>query len=335
MLIGKRHLRQLRYAIQFSFLLLTVTIGYRFYSFVLHFESPGHAFVPRPSSVDAFLPIAGLMSFKYFLFTRIIEPVHPAAFIMFVAIASVSLLLKKGFCGWICPVGTIAQYFWMMGEKISGKTLPMEKYTDISLRSVKYLLMALFIILIGITMAPNTMVLFFLSDYYKTADVRTMKFFTEMSVTTFWALLFIGGFSLAYKNFWCRYICPYGALLGLLSFFSPVKIRRDEERCLHCGACTRNCPSRLPVERKEVVNSPECFGCLTCVSHCPSEGALDITVKAGKTRKVFSPYLHITALVLLLYLIIGAGVLSGKWHSQLSVDEYRELIPRISQKESR
>jgi polyferredoxin len=184
-------------------------------------------------------------------------------------------------------------------------------------------------------MGPESMAQFFGSAYYKTADVRTMMFFTAMSETTFWSLLVISGFSLIYKNVWCRYLCPYGALLGLLSSFSPVKIRRNEGQCLHCGACTRNCPTLLPVEKKDVVNSPECFGCLTCVSHCPSKGALDITLKTGKTRKVINPYLYVAALLLMFYFIIGAGVIAGKWHSRVSPEEYRELIPGISGKDIR
>lgn len=333
--VDKASIRKLRYAVQFAFLLFTVFMGYRFYSFVQHFESPGHPFVQRPPSVDGFLPIAGLTSFKYFLFTGIVEPVHPAALIMFVAIVVVSLLLKKGFCGWICPVGTVSQYFWMSGKKILGKNYRIEKYTDYTFRSIKYLLLAFFLYAIGLKMAPDSIAQFFSSAYYMTADVRTMQFFTEMSRTTFWSLCFIGGFSLIYKNVWCRYLCPYGALLGLLSFFSPVKMRRDKEKCIHCGACTRNCPAMLRAEEKEVVSSPECFGCMTCLNYCPSKGALDITLKTGKTRKVFHPYLYPAALVLIFYLIIGAGVLSGNWHSRISADEYRELIPGISQRDGR
>ena len=113
----------MRYAMQFGFLLLTLFIGIRFYQFVQHFESPGHAFVQRPSSVDAFLPIGGLMAFKYFLFTGIIEPVHPAGIVLFVSIFLVSLIMKKGFCGWLCPVGTLSQYVWMISEKNSRKNL--------------------------------------------------------------------------------------------------------------------------------------------------------------------------------------------------------------------
>ena len=335
MLTNKTYIRKLRYAVQFAFLLLTGVIGYRFYSFVMHFESAGFPLVQRPPSVDAFLPIAGLMSFKYFLLTGIVEAVHPAAFVMFVAIGTVSLLMKKGFCGWICPVGTVSQYFWMAGERIFGKNFRMNKYIDIPLRSIKYLLMALFLFLIGIKMAPEVIGQFFLSDYYKTADVRTMKFFTEMSETAFWSLLVISGSSLIYKNFWCRYLCPYGALLGLLSYLSPVRIRRNEEKCKHCGACSRNCPSLISVEIKEVISSPECFSCLTCVSHCPSDGALDITLKAGNTRKVFNPYFYAALLVLIFYLIISAGILSGNWHSRISNAEYRELISGISGKDIR
>jgi len=324
------YLGKLRYAVQVAFLLLTGVIGYRFYSFVLHYETAGYPFVQRPPSVDAFLPIAGLMSFKYFLYTGIVELAHPAAFIMFTAIVTVSLLMKKGFCGWICPVGTVSQYFWMSGKKILGKNYRVETYTDYALRSIKYLLMAFFLYMIGMKMAPDSIARFFLSDYYKTADIRTMLFFTEMSRTTFWSLLFIGGFSVIYKNFWCRYLCPYGALLGLLSVLSPVKIKRNRENCTHCGACTRNCPSLLPVEKKEAVNSPECFGCLTCVSYCPSRDALHITLRTGKSRMAFNPYLYTAGLLLIFYFIIGAGIVSGKWQSEISRDVYRELIPGIS-----
>jgi polyferredoxin len=307
-------LRKLRYAVQLAFLLLSAMTGYLFYSYVLQLEGPGKAFVQRPPSVDAFLPIAGMMSFKYFLFTGIIEPFRPSAFIMFVAIVAVSVLLKKGFCGWICPVGTVSQYFWMAGEKVFGKNYRMQRYADIVLQSIKYVLMSFFIITIWARMSPEQLALFFSSDYYRTADIQTMRFFTEMSPTTFWSLGIISGCSLIYRNFWCRYLCPYGALLGILSWFSPVKINRKEDKCTHCGACSRNCPSLLPVEEKEVVHSPECFGCLTCVSHCPSAGALDITIRAGRARKVFSPYIYAAAVVLIFYAVILAGILTGHWY---------------------
>ncbi len=330
MAIGRSYLRKLRYAVQSAFLLLTLQIGYRFYQFILHFKTPGRPFVERPSSVDAFLPISGLMSLKFSLFTGIIEPLHPAALFIFVAIIAASILMKKGVCGWICPIGTLSQLFWMSGEKVLGRSFRMEKYTDGTVRSLKYILMALFLLVIGVAMPPNMMVLFFITDYYKTADVRTMNVFAQMSTITLCVLTTLAGLSLIYKNYWCRYLCPYGALLGLLSCAGPVKIKRNNDKCLHCGSCTKNCPSLLDVEKKEVMNSPECFACMTCVSSCPSNGALDITFGTGKTRRAFKPYLYPLFLIIILYLVIGIGMATGNWKSLVPYDDYKRIIPELT-----
>jgi polyferredoxin len=329
--MNRASLRYLRYAVQTAFLMLTLLAGHQFYNFVLHFESPGHSFVQRPPSVDAFLPIAGLVAFKHSLLTGDIDPVHPAAFIMFVAIIIVSLLLKKGFCGWICPVGTVSQLFWMAGEKVFRRNYRIWRYADITLRSLKYLLMAFFLIFIGIRMPQEAVTAFLGSDYFKVADVKTMKFFTAMSDLTFWSLIVMGGLSLVFKNFWCRYLCPYGALLGLLSRMSPVKVRRVENRCSHCHACSRHCPALIDVEKLEVVKSAECLGCLTCISHCRTEGAIEVTVGGLAKRRSFSPYLYPLLLVIVFYLVIGAGMLSGKWRSRLSYEEYQRLIPATNE----
>ncbi len=331
MRLERSHIRLVRYTVQFAFLLLALLIGFEFHQFVRHFESPGSPFTERPPSVDAFLPIGGLMAFKYFLLTGIVEPVHPAGLILFTAILGVSLLVKKGFCGWICPVGTVSQYVWMAGERIFGKNFRISGYADAALRSLKYVLLGLFLLLIGIAMPPNMMALFFISDYYKTADVRMMKFITEMTTLTMWVLIALGVLSLLYKNFWCRYLCPYGALAGLLGRLSPFRISRNEEKCAHCHSCTKHCPSQIDVEGTTVVKSAECFGCLTCVSRCPAEGALDLTVGAGKKTSVAKVWLYPVVLIALFYLVIGIGMLTGNWHSRMPYEAYQDLIPRVQQ----
>jgi len=330
MTFRRAYIRLVRYAVQAAFLLLSIQIGYRFHLFIRQFLDPSAPPAVRPPSVDAFMPIAGFMSFKYFLLTGIVEPIHPAALIMFLAIVGVSLLLKKGFCGWICPIGTISQYAWMLGEKVFGRNFRMSPQVDIPLRSLKYVLMGLFVFLIGIAMTPNMMILFFITDYYKTIDVRTMHVFTRMSALTFWVLLGLTAFSFVYKNFWCRYLCPYGALLGLVSMGSPVKVRRNVEKCTHCRTCSRMCPSLLDVEQKEVVHSPECFGCMTCVSSCPAEGALDVTVKAGQgRRRILRPLLYPVLLLTIFYAVMGAGMALDKWHSPMDREEYARVITAL------
>ncbi|NTW60382.1 MAG: 4Fe-4S binding protein, partial [Nitrospirae bacterium] len=229
-----------------------------------------------------------------------------------------------------CPVGTLSQYVWMAGEKVFGRNFRVEQYTDIGLRSIKYVLLSLFFWVIVVAMGSTMILMFFGSDYYKVADVKMLKFFTDMSSLTFWVLVALGILSLLYKNFWCRYLCPYGALLGIVSRLSPVKVRRNEEKCIHCHACTKHCPTLIDVERKDVIKSGECFGCMTCVSRCPAPGALDMTVKTGKRVFVLKPYLYPVLLVVLFYLVIGIGVLAGKWHSQIPYEEYQRLVPHVN-----
>jgi len=332
--IQKKQIRILRYAVQFGFLALTIFIGYRFYQFVRHFEVVGQPFVQRPPSVDGFLVIGGLMAFKFFLLTGIVDPVHPSGFILFTAILGVSLVMKKGFCGWICPVGTLSQYVWMAGEKVFGRNFRIGPFTDISLRSIKYVLLGVFVFLIGIAMQTTMMALFFIADYYKVVDVRMLKFFTEMSTVTTVVIIALVALSLLYKNFWCRYLCPYGALLGLLSRMSPFKVRRNEEKCIHCHTCTKHCPALIDVEKKEVVKSEECFGCLTCVSRCPAEGALDLTASAGKKVRVVQPWVFPVLLLVLFYLVIGIGVVTDNWHSKIPTEEYQRLIPELQKEYS-
>lgn len=325
----RAYIGRVRYAVQGVFLLLTALIGYRFYQFVLHFREPSFPFVQRPPSVDAFLPIAGFMSFKYVLFNRMIEPMHPAACIMFTAIVGSAFLMRKGFCGWVCPVGAISQYLWMAGEKLFGKNFKMEKSVDIALRSLKYILMGLFLFLIGIAMTPSMMALFFIADYYKMVDVRMLQFFADMSMVTMGVLITLAVLSLLYKNFWCRYLCPYGALLGLLSSGGPMKIVRTSEKCINCGTCSRECPSFLDVEKQEAVHSPECIGCMTCVSSCPAGGALDMSFKLGAKRRILKPVLYPVLLVAFLYLVIVIGMATGHWHSQIPYEEYQRIIPEL------
>jgi len=82
------------------------------------------------------------------------------------------------------------------------------------------------------------------------------------------------GASLFIERFWCRYLCPLGALLAPLQKLSLFKVRRSEEHCIHCHICSKSCPVRLDPESTEVTASAECIACGACVSGCPKEKAL-------------------------------------------------------------
>ena len=333
---GRAYIRVTRRIVQSGFVALTVLICVKLYAFIFQFDpSAGYSgpYMERPTGVDAFLPIGGFMELKYFIFTLgNIEPSHPAAMVFFLAIAVSSMFVKKGFCGWICPVGTLSEYTSMLGKKLIGSNRKMPRKADLGLMSIKYILMLAFVFLI-LVMPVSYMVLFFMQEEFKLMDGRMLLFFMDASNLTLIVLGSLFVLTMFFKSFWCRYLCPYGALLGFLSYLSPFKVRRYEDKCTHCKACTKNCPMQIEVEKEEAVTSAECFGCMSCVSHCPEEGALEMTFKPRKTVHVLKrPLMYAVVLFAVFYGIVAAGMALGVYKSRLPLDEYKHAVPFILEK---
>jgi ferredoxin len=165
------------------------------------------------------------------------------------------------------------------------------------------------------------------APYWAVSDVKMLHFFTSMSKTTIVVLALLTILSLFYKMFWCRYLCPYGALLGLASMLSPFKIRRDTGGCTGCKRCSSACPSALPVHSCTAVSSPECTGCLTCVAHCPEKNILAMSPAFWK--RPLPVWVFPAAVVLIFMAGIGAGMVTGHWNSSLSYADYQRLIPMV------
>jgi ferredoxin len=331
--IDRTYVRYLRYTLQWGVVLFLLYAGYRFFIFTDHFLAIGalpaggeeEVLNNRFPAVEGFLPIGALMGLKLWITEGVFDRIHPAGLVIFAAAFVMALFLKKGFCGWICPVGALSDSVWKLGKKIFGRNFSVPRYADYALRSIKYMLMAFFIYVIILKMPTLAIFRFLENDYYKIADVKMLFFFTEMTTTTAISLSLLFILSLFYKNFWCRYLCPYGALLGLLSMLSPLKIRRNEQACIHCRKCTENCPSLLPVETLLQVRSPECTGCLTCVSHCPSKGALDVSLPKRKTAH---PLLFVCLVIVFFFGGVTLAKFAGRWDSSVSYQDYRRIIPQ-------
>lgn len=315
---------RVRLAVQGAFLLLNVWIGVQFYLFVRYFERGGGLRVERPAGVEGWLPIAGMMNLSYFLQTGEMPGIHPAAMVLFATFLAISLVFRKAFCGWMCPVGAISEQMWKFGRKTFGRSYFAPRWLDIPLRGLKYLLLALFVWAVGMMSADHIRA-FLSGPYGIVADVKMLDFFRFLSQTAavVIALLVVGSFFV--PNLWCRYLCPYGALMGLAALASPLRVRRTVELCIDCGKCARVCPSKLPVDQLVQIRSAECIGCLDCVAACPSEGALVLATPV-RPRRVH-PYVLAGAITAVFLVAVGAAKLSGHWDSAIPDHVYERLIP--------
>ena len=200
---------------------------------------------------------------------------------IFLAFALISLLFKKSFCAWLCPIGTLSEQLWRAGRRFFGRSLRLPRWADIPLRGLKYLLLGFFGFFIA-TMSADALESFMDSPYGMVADVKMLNFFRDIGLTALVTIALLALLSMLLQNFWCRYLCPYGALLGLVSLFSPFKIRRDAEDCIDCGKCARACPAGLHVDQLVQIRSAECTACMECVAVCPAEHALQFAIVPRK-----------------------------------------------------
>src|SRR5512138_2313067 len=133
--MGYRFMQPLRIAIQWLYLLFIVWLGIRFYQFVSQIRSGTVPAVSRPDGVEGFLPIAALLGLRDWFHTGNINPVHPAAVVILLTITILSLLLRRSFCSWICPIGTIEELLWKRGYTLFKRNIRLPKWLDIVLRS--------------------------------------------------------------------------------------------------------------------------------------------------------------------------------------------------------
>jgi polyferredoxin len=218
----KDHSQALRRCFQIAFLLWNVYLGIRFYLWVRHYETGMQTrAVARPAGVEGWLPIAGMMNLKYFLITGHIPSVHPAAMFLLITFLSMAFLFRKAFCGWLCPAGTISEYLWRAGRKVFGRNFHLPRWIDIPLRGLKYLLLGFFVWAVS-SMSASALAAFMQSPYGIIADVKMLNFFRHIGETGLIVLGVLVVASVFVQNFWCRYLCPYGAVLGITALFSPM-----------------------------------------------------------------------------------------------------------------
>jgi polyferredoxin len=331
--------QRIRHVVQWVFVALNAWIALQLYLWVRGFERGGQGWVvSRPPGVEGWLPIAGLMNLKYLLTTGRTPAVHPAAMFLLIAFLLMSAVLKKAFCGWLCPVGTVSETLWKLGRRVFGRNFHLPPWLDHQLRGLKYLLLGFFVFVIA-WMPAEALRDFMAGPYGTIADVKMLDFFRTIGVVGIAVIGWLVLLSMLIQNFWCRYLCPYGALMGLVSMLSPVKIRRDAEACIDCGKCSRACPSHLKVDGLLQIRSAECTACMACVAACPVENALQLGLPPAKAPdaaarwrgRVLSPRAVAAILVVIFFGVVLLARMLGHWQTLVPRGVYMQLVPHADE----
>ena len=227
----------------------------------------GLSFIPS-ASLHAICPFGAVETFASLVTgAGLIRQLHASVMVMGAAVLILTVLLGPVFCSHICPLGSIQEWFGKLGRKIFKKRY--NKFIPKKVHGVlKYLRYVVLALIVWQTYQSATLLFANVDPYYALYHFWTGgATIAAISILVVTLLL-----SLFVERPWCKYACPYGGLLGLISKISIFKIRRSDTSCIACGKCDNVCPMLIDVSAKSKVNDTLCNRCMKCTTQeggCP------------------------------------------------------------------
>ncbi|RJP53220.1 MAG: 4Fe-4S binding protein [Anaerolineaceae bacterium] len=266
-LFGKRLFRPrsiwIRKIVQWFFLLLIALIAIN-HSLV---ENGGGIPFLSTASLHALCPFGGVVTiYQYATVGSFVQKIHESAFILMIIGFMLAFLFGPVFCGWICPLGTVQEWVAKLGHKIFKRKynhfIPTK--LDKILRYLRYLIL---IWVVYVTATSGRLIFAEYDPYFALFNFWT----SEVALGS----LIVLGLTLLLSVFverpWCKYACPYGAILGITNLFRVFQIKRAASTCKADGACSIMCPMNISVDSLTTVRDHQCISCLECTSEaiCP------------------------------------------------------------------
>ncbi len=198
---------------------------------------------------------------------------------------AVTALLGRVFCGWFCPLGTLQQAIgWLARRRRSlPDRLAENRYRPAQAFKLLVLVFFLAAAALGVLQVGLLEPLVLLT---RATDLVVVPLIDRPAGVLFAAprvtaqAFAIGGLLVAIlaasafsPRFFCRFVCPTGALLGLLARFAPARVGRHGGTCTACGLCDRDCEGAC--DPAGVLRTAECLVCWNCVADCP-HGSLSL-----------------------------------------------------------
>lgn len=234
------------------------------------------------STCETYCPFGGLVALPPLVthraFSCTLSELNVA---LLVSLVVLTLATKKSFCSWVCPLGTIQEWVGRGGRKLFGRYLRLPGATDRVLMPMRYVVLGGVLVLTytvwGNVWGEGPL------GYdlgFRAFDPYYILFTAGGHGTTVVSLFIVAGVLAAafvIPFFWCRYLCPMGAVMDPLSRAGALRVRRDAATCTDCGRCDEACPHGIAVATAHEVTARDCTNCLECAAECPEEGALGLS----------------------------------------------------------
>lgn len=223
------------------------------------------------ASIDALCPFGGAETFWSVVTAgRYIPKTHQSNLVLFGGVIVSVLLVGGAFCGWMCPMGTLSDGLSSLRRRVKIKEIKLGCAARTMMGLLRYA------VLLGILIGTARVGKMIFADYDPYRTIFSLAWISkpsEIKATAVASTLFVLTGSFFVDRFWCRFLCPLGAIVSLLQPIAVLKIRRHESTCIDCGKCNRVCPVKLPVATRSTPGST-CTSCLDCVSICPVRDTL-------------------------------------------------------------
>lgn len=188
-----------------------------------------------------------------------------------VGILLLTAMFGRFFCGWLCSFGAVGDWIYAIAKKIHPIKFKMPERVDKILKKVKYVYLAALIVILWNADIPALGEASpwgaFASIFNTNGPDLGAAFEYYTLGTVFLVGLLIG--SIFVERFFCRYLCPLGAVFAIMSRLKFLRINKNKEHCGACRLCTKNCAMGIPLYQMDKVNSGECIMCMRCTSVCP------------------------------------------------------------------